>query len=43
MIVDVARASSVAGEQLAGSALQLGNCKDEIHTHMSEFELQTAR
>lgn len=39
VIVDVTRRSSETGEQLAGTAQQLAQCKDEIFTHMDEFQL----
>lgn len=39
VIVTVTRTASTTGEQLAGSALQLSQCKDEIYTHMNEFQL----
>ncbi|MDX2321673.1 MAG: methyl-accepting chemotaxis protein [Moritella sp.] len=39
VIVNVTRTASTTGEELAGSALKLSQCKDEIYTHMNEFEL----
>ncbi len=39
VIVDVTRTASTTSEALAGSALQLSQCKDEIYTHMNEFQL----
>jgi len=39
VIVGVTRTASTTGEQLEDSALQLSHCKDEIYTHMNEFQL----
>lgn len=39
VIVEVTRAATDVGQQLAGNAQQLSQCKDEIHEHMTEFQL----